>query len=50
MNNPIILENEFVQLSPLTLDNYKNLIQIASQKKLVQYSPSDIESPVALKN
>lgn len=50
MNNPIILENDFVQLSPLTLDNYKNLIQIASQKKLVQYSPSDIESPVALKN
>jgi RimJ/RimL family protein N-acetyltransferase len=50
MNNPIILENDFVQLSPLTLENYKNLIQIASQKKLVQYSPSDIESPTALKN
>ena len=50
MNNPIILENDFVQLSPLTLENYKNLIQIASQKKLVEYSPSDIESPVALKD
>lgn len=50
MNNPIILENDFVQVSPLTLDNYKNLIQIASQEKLVQYSPSDIESPAALEN
>ncbi|MCK5441979.1 MAG: GNAT family N-acetyltransferase [Maribacter sp.] len=50
MNNPIILENDFVQLSALTLENYKNLTQIASQKKLVEYSPSDIESPAALKN
>ncbi|MGB5668865.1 MAG: GNAT family protein [Maribacter sp.] len=50
MEKPIILENEFVRLSPLTLENYQNLITIASQEKLVQYSPSDIESPDSLKN
>ena len=46
---PIILENDFVKLSPLTLRNYQYLIPIASQEKLVQYSPSDIETPEALK-
>lgn len=44
------LENEFVELSPLTLENYNELIVIASQEKLVYYSPSDIETPEAFKN
>tara|TARA_R110000868_G_scaffold4211_13_gene26736 strand:+ start:145199 stop:145756 length:558 start_codon:yes stop_codon:yes gene_type:complete len=39
-----VLENDFVQLSALTLDNYQHLIPAASQEKLVQYSPSDIET------
>lgn len=43
------LENDFVKLSPLTLDNFHHLYEIASQEKLVQYSPSDIEKPEALK-
>jgi RimJ/RimL family protein N-acetyltransferase len=46
----IILENERVKLSPLTLDNYTNLLSVAAEHKLVQYSPSDIESPAALRN
>lgn len=44
------LENEHVKLSPLTLENYQELITIASQKKLVQYSPSDIYSPDTLRH
>lgn len=44
------LENEFVKLSPLNLDNYHHLIPVASQEKLVQYSPSDIATPERLKN
>ena len=39
------LENERVTLSPLTLDNAVLLENIASQKGLVAYSPSDIETP-----
>ncbi len=44
------LENEFVNLSPLKLDNYENLIPVALQKKLLQYSPSDIYTPESLRN
>ncbi len=44
------LENEFVALSPLTLKNYEKLIAVASQEKLVQYSPSDIYTAEKLKN
>lgn len=44
------LENDLVRLSPLTLDNFHELIPVASEKKLVQYSPSDIETPESLKN
>lgn len=47
---PIILENDFVKLSPLTLENHHHLYPIASQEKLVQYSPSDIETSAGLKN
>ncbi len=46
----IALENDFVRLFPLTLDNYSQLIPIALQPKLVQYSPSDIESEESLKD
>ena len=45
----IILENEYVRLEPLTLNNYRKLNAVAAQRKLVQYSPSDIENPEALK-
>lgn len=43
------LENDFVRLGALSLDNYKELITIASQEKLVQYSPTYIETPNSLK-
>lgn len=49
MIKPITLENERARLSPLTLENYTNLLLVASEPKLIQYSPSDIESPVALR-
>jgi len=44
------LENDDVRLSPLTLENYKKLIPIGAQDKLVQYSPSDIYTSDSLKN
>ena len=43
MNTPT-LENHFVELSLLSLSNYKNLIDIAQQEYLVQYSPSKIDT------
>ena len=43
------LENERVKLSLLDLSNYKNLIEVASQDDLIQYSPSDISTPERLK-
>ncbi|MGB5435184.1 MAG: GNAT family N-acetyltransferase [Maribacter sp.] len=45
----ITLENDYVLLSPLTIENHHHLLPIASQEKLVHYSPSDIETPAALK-
>ena len=50
IDSPPTLENEYVLLSPLTLENYEKLIPVASQEKLVQYSPSDIYTPHALRN
>jgi len=44
-----ILENDFVKLEPLTQGNYHFLLPIASEEKLVQYSPSDIGTAEALK-
>jgi RimJ/RimL family protein N-acetyltransferase len=44
------LENDVVKLSPLTINNFTELILVASQKKLVQYSPSDIETLESLKD
>ncbi|WP_291962458.1 GNAT family N-acetyltransferase [Maribacter sp.] len=49
MNTAPTLENERVILSPLNIDNYEKLIPIASQENLVQYSPSNIETPGVLK-
>ena len=43
MNIPT-LENHFVKLSPLSLSNYKHLIDVAKQENLVQYSPSKIDT------
>lgn len=48
MNAPT-LENERVKLSLLDLSNYKHLIEIAQQDKLIQYSPNDIATPETLK-
>ncbi|SFD35423.1 GNAT family N-acetyltransferase [Algibacter pectinivorans] len=44
MKTPI-LENNRVKLLPLSLENYTHLIDIAKQDKLVQYSPSKIDTP-----
>lgn len=50
MKDNIILENDRVKLLPLTLENFHHLIPIASEEKLVQYSPSAIETPQTLEN
>ena len=44
------LENDFVKLSLLDLSNYEHLVPIAQQDKLIQFSPSDISTPEALKD
>jgi RimJ/RimL family protein N-acetyltransferase len=44
------LENDRVRLTLLDLSNYKHLLDIASQKDLVKYSPSKIETPEDLKD
>lgn len=43
------LENNFVKLSLLDLSNYKSLENIAFEKDLIFYSPSDISTPEKLK-
>ena len=43
------LENTYVKLSLLDLSNYKHLQDIAKEKDLIFYSPSDISTPEALK-
>lgn len=47
MNIPT-LQNEIVKLEPLSLENFKNLYAIASEKDLLKYSPSDISTFQAL--
>jgi RimJ/RimL family protein N-acetyltransferase len=44
------LENDFVKLSLLNLSNYKHLLDIAQEKDLIFYSPSDISTPEKLKD
>lgn len=46
---PPYLENEIVRLSLLDLSNYHHLVETASQKDLLFYSPSDITTPEALR-
>ena len=46
----ITLENDHVRIAPLTLQNYHLLYTIASQPKLISFSPSDIETKEALKH
>lgn len=41
---PTTLENNRVKLLPLTLDNYHHLIDIGKESKLVQYSPSKVDT------
>jgi len=50
MNFSPTLENNFARLSPLSTDNFHELRSIAAQEKLVQYSPSDIETTQGLRN
>lgn len=45
-----ILENDIVALSELNLENYHHLISIGAEDKLVQYSPSAIGTPDALRS
>lgn len=47
MNIPT-LQNEIVKLEPLSIENYKNLYAISSERDLLQYSPSDIATFQAL--
>ena len=44
------LENERVKLSLLDLSNYKYLIEVSQQDKLIQYSPNKIDTPEDLKD
>ena len=44
------LENNRVKLSLLDLSNYKHLENIAQQKDLIFYSPSDISTPKKLRD
>lgn len=44
------LENATVLLTGLSLDNWLNLIPVASEENLVQYSPSCIATPDSLKD
>lgn len=50
MINAPHLENDFVKLSLLDLSNYKHLMDIAQEKDLLYYSPSDISTPDNLKD
>ena len=44
------LENNRVKLTLLDLSNYKHLTQIAQEEKLVQYSPTKVDTPEDLKD
>lgn len=43
------LENNLVRLSPLGLGNYHHVLEIAQEQDLIQFSPSKIDTPKALK-
>ena len=44
------LENERVKLSLLDLSNYEYLLEVAAQEKLIQFSPSKIDTPEDLRD
>ncbi|OUS00822.1 GNAT family N-acetyltransferase [Flavobacteriales bacterium 33_180_T64] len=44
------LENHRVKLAPLTLENYHKLTEVAKEKNLIYYSPSNIYSSEDLQN
>jgi len=44
------LEDHRAKLIPLNIDNYQLISHIASEEKLIQYSPSDISTPETFKN
>lgn len=44
------LEDNRVKLSPLDLNNYRFLLEIARQENLIQYSPNTIDTPEALRS
>ena len=43
------LENNYVKLSPLGMKNYNHLVNIAKEDKLIQFSPSKIDTNETLK-
>jgi RimJ/RimL family protein N-acetyltransferase len=49
MTEPVKLEDQRAKLTLLTLENYPLLLSVAAQPGLVSYSPSDIETPEALR-
>ncbi len=49
MNIPT-LENSRVKLTLLDLSNYEHLVNIAKEKDLIYYSPSDISTPEKLRD
>lgn len=49
MSAPTTLENTYVKLSPLNIENSQYLYPVASQPNLLQYSPADITTPEALR-
>lgn len=50
MNYQPILENDFVRLEPLNIEDVNRLTPIAQEENLIQYSPSTINSKESLSN
>jgi len=49
LSQNIILENEFVKLSPIVTEDYSNLFDVATaDKDLLKYSPNQVYSPELL--
>ncbi len=49
LSQNIILENEFVKLSPIATEDYSNLFDVATaDKDLLKYSPNQVYSPELL--
>ena len=48
-SNPIVLENDFVQLQPLTTEHYQYLLPIAMEKSLWQFTGACVENEADFK-